>query len=235
MVPHKSIDAVYIVTDSERPITPGLLCREYMMSYDKSELDPNVFEIHIAGTKNDGCVNVDTILEMTLPQLFPAMSIWAGRRISYVMKLTNDELRIDLTCSDPAFSEMYDVAFERSKQKASEFFALTYTACIQFGDETIDIATQVVAMEYGCSLDAIGMLANSIIKKQGENIQLTKVVMVDSLGVVHAPFAVGRSFLGEHTDNEAVVFYHDEEFKIKTINVLDLVPAPPDFGSDLGK
>ena len=108
---------------------------------------------------------------------------------------------------DKIFRKLYDMSFSQSKERMSDFFPLSYTASALFRDGSIETATQVVALEYGCSLDAVGMLANAILQKMRDGTELEAIVQVDSLGAVHAPFAVGRSFLSENTDGKTLIYY----------------------------
>jgi len=94
---------------------------------------------------------------------------------------------------------------------------IQYGAAVLFSDGTTESAYQKKALEYGCTLDAVGQLAHSIQAKgrsrlRGENINTEMkmsddksspslpliLVQTDQHGVLHAPFAPGRAFLHEN-------------------------------------
>ena len=75
----RKILGVYIVSDSRAPITPGMLCREYMSTrFPASVVDPRTFRVVLAGTEG-GDVLWDTVIDTTLLSLYPAVTP-RGRR-----------------------------------------------------------------------------------------------------------------------------------------------------------
>ena len=241
MLPYKKLLGVYIVTDSERPIMPGLLCREYMSSYPLDELDPRTFDVLVAGINEDGSVRENSLIKSNLNLLYPAKSCWSGLRISSVVErkeeissMVDDYLTLN---DDPDFNLIYECALDSSRSATSQFFGLNYSAAVMLEDGSVVHSKQIIAMEYGCSIDPIAMLAKEI--SEGKK-KIRSVVLVDSLGAVHAPFAIGRSFLSEHTGEEGIAWYSDWEGRplesslvLKSIAVADLCPLKPDFKNDL--
>ena len=55
----------------------------------------------------------------------------------------------------------------------------------------------------------------------------TAILMIDQVGVCHAPFAQGRSLLAEHGYGAARVFVHDAEGILRVVRAADLLPPPP--------
>ena len=53
------------------------------------------------------------------------------------------------------------------------------------------------------------------------------ILMIDQVGVCHAPFAQGRSLLVEHGYGAARVFVHDSDGVLRVVRAADLLPPPP--------
>ncbi|KAL3816962.1 hypothetical protein ACHAXA_011750 [Cyclostephanos tholiformis] len=91
---------------------------------------------------------------------------------------------------------------------------IRYGAAVLFTDGTVAIASQKVALEYGCTLDAVGQLASAIdrkaltIKDDSEPCRPVVLVQCDQFGIAHAPFAHGRAFLNERGYGDCKVLLH---------------------------
>ena len=69
-----NILAVYIVSDSIKPITPGMLCREYMSTrFGAGVVKPEEFRVVLAGCKGNE-VLWPTIIDTTLAKLYPCVT-----------------------------------------------------------------------------------------------------------------------------------------------------------------
>lgn len=55
----------------------------------------------------------------------------------------------------------------------------------------------------------------------------TAILMMDQVGVCHAPFAQGRSLLAEHGYGSTRVFVHDSDGVLHVVRAADLLPPPP--------
>ena len=91
---------------------------------------------------------------------------------------------------------------------------IQYGAAVMFNDDTVATATQKTALEYGCTLDAVGQLASIIDKKairineDGTCFRPILLVQCDQFGIAHAPFAQGRAFLTERGYGDCKVLIH---------------------------
>ncbi|GMH98331.1 hypothetical protein TrST_g9793 [Triparma strigata] len=255
----KKMLSVSIVSDSVKPITPGLLCREYMSSrFSRDVLNPDTFDVVLAGSKGDK-VDWDSVIVMKLSSLFPCLPVhMTGRTVA---SLDFDKLR-GMICK-PCLPEFDEELYEMAKAKAAsklnttlhpseQYFRLSFAAGIRFSDGDCAVARQYVGLEYGTSVDPIAALAVKIEEKIEAGVRIKAVTVVDQLGIAVAPFAVGRAFLSElgiDATEGAVVFYHahreaqgggmrGEEssgaarkstFVMKTITLNELVPGLPEF------
>ncbi|KAL9179665.1 hypothetical protein ACHAXT_008955 [Thalassiosira profunda] len=140
---------------------------------------------------------------------------------------------------------------------------IQYGAAVLFSDGTVAIASQKLALEYGCTLDAVGQLASAILSKglqieeDGPPCRPVLLVQCDQFGIAHAPFAQGRAFLTERGYGSCKVLVHQKRkapngkdaagdgagesgdainLRLLEVEANDLAPAPPDiFGSLITK
>ena len=342
------ITKLVIVTDSAQPIAPGMLCREFMSSHDKIDIDTMdiVLGSSVCGNcgldLSGGSGNANTELEgrccsvestehephhhdfrrirTTLAKLYPhpspyvrlsateakeVGSLYATKtydsmkddeeRLDIILSATQydsdniEELDRDLHCgryrggkedsssslmaSDSKNGEVMlllgdsegtpgrkvcslsrmdgakylvrkarDVA---NKDSRSSLHPLRYGAAVLYSDGTTSVAYQKKALEYGCSLDAVGQLANEIEERGREYGHPRPVLLVqsDQFGIPHAPFAPGRAYLSEHghgdcevaiCSNTADSLKEGDVAEICLVRVSDLSPAAPDMFGDTG-
>lgn len=104
-------------------------------------------------------------------------------------------------------------AFETHQRHAHP---IQYGAAVLFSDNTVSIATQKVAIEYGCTLDAVGQLASVIDRKSLQldenNLAVRPILLVqcDQFGIAHPPFAQGRAFLTERGYGDCKILLHQQ-------------------------
>jgi hypothetical protein len=91
---------------------------------------------------------------------------------------------------------------------------IRYGAAVLFNDGTVMLASQKAALEYGCSLDAVGQLASAIdkkaniIHKDGRSCRPMMLVQCDQFGIAHPPFAQGRAYLSERGYGDCKILVH---------------------------
>lgn len=91
---------------------------------------------------------------------------------------------------------------------------IRYGAAVLFNDGTVVLASQKVALEYGCSLDAVGQLASAIDRKaniilqDGRACRPMMLVQCDQFGIAHPPFAQGRAYLSERGYGDCKILVH---------------------------
>jgi len=89
-----------------------------------------------------------------------------------------------------------------------------YGAAGLFSDGTVAFASQKVVLEYSCTLDAVGQLANAIdrkaihIKDHSEPCRPIMLVQCNQFGIAHAPFTQGRAFLAERGYGDCKILLH---------------------------
>ena len=210
------VACVYIVCDASRPITPGLLCREFMYSSPFCEPATRVV------TASPGLrVRIETSLAELLPRASPYARLNAREQKEWALSRT-----LEVPTGGPA-RRAYDAALGAAKGDGrDDLHPVRYGAAVVFGDGSVATARQFKALEYGCTLDPVGQLATAVADRDAAPAALA---LVDQLGVAHAPFAAGRAFLCEHGHGDVEVVFHDDQGAIGTCPASDLAPAPPEF------
>lgn len=226
--------AVYISTDADGPITPGALCREYMLS---SPWTTSTTRIIMEGRRRKS-----TRMERSLADLYPFASVYTrrrreaqaeeGARRAERVAPSNSHL------SSPPNTDDYESAALRGAVSASagdsrmDLHPIKYGACVVFDDGSTACASQKKALEYGCSLDAICQLCQAIDERRNtDGRQPAVLCMADQFGLAHAPFAPARAFLVEHGFSDAKILFHDENTRLRSVKAGELLPAIPNMFS----
>jgi len=128
-----------------------------------------------------------------------------------------------------------------------ELHPIKYGAAVLFSDGSTASAHHKKALEYGCSLDAVGQLAQTVEDKctpsssadSAVNILRTLIrpillLQCDQYGVIHAPFAVGRAYLQEHGFGDCLVVVQDRHISddgchecVLFVKANELAPSTP--------
>lgn len=227
-VKNPRIKHVTVVTDSVSPLSPGALCREYLMSL--GDLDTVVVMGNADGDKITRCVVADL-----WPHPYQYRKLRRGEVVAHAESFASkmkkgDELKV----TNPSAEKVYRSACEAIRVNTNaSIHPLQFAAAILFEDGTIETAHQMNGIEYGCTLDSVSQLIREIERRQycqpcgGTNVPVKPVLlaMVDQFGVAHGPFAAARSLLSEHGYGYIKVLIHDSdsgEFVVSTID--DLIP-----------
>lgn len=214
------VTALYLISDLKNDcITPGVLCREYLLSL----MDPDA-PIHLAN------YDLEVKRETTLRKLYPYPSIY--ERISRDNLLITGEklaeIHLPLQFGDKWMSLYKQIQKETSRdQFGYHIHPITYAAGIKFQDESVKVTWQKAGMEYGTTVDAVTGLLNYIEKDKKQNPPIL-LLMLDQFGLPHAPFAPARAQLFERGYSDIVVGVLDfVSGTFEETTVQDLVPDCP--------
>jgi len=214
-----SVDKVFIVCDSQAYITPGVLCREYMMDNFCNENT-----LIIASGENQ----VPSVF--TLGQLYPYPSVFLNRdRVQvlpfakqfaveseqFLTKFSNHASWVRL------YSQMLSVA---SKERPMYLHPIFYVAGVLFSDGHIIIVPHHEGVEYGCTVDPVSRLAPFIERHHSEPEIL---LQVDQFGILHTPNSVARAYINEKGYLNLKLVVHDRNGKLHLIMGSELVPHGP--------
>ena len=237
--------AVYITTDAAHALTPGALCREYMSSSAWTSMKNTRIVMEGTDLKSSR-------LERTLEELYPYASVYTrldrhgqlaeGQRLKSTVNaalLTGGHKRMpgvmpgdDTRMGSDPVGDAWRGATDASRCDAkSDLHPISFGACVVFADGGKCRAWQKKALEYGCSLDAVCQLCQSIEEQSEFGMRPKVLCMADQYGVCHAPFATARAFLTEHGYGDVSVLLHDNDGVLHTVQAEDLLPKLPSWCS----
>ena len=237
--PHLEVKKVVITTDSIHTVSPGLLCREFLMSNANKDF------IVVLGNC-DGSIITEGFLGQLFP--FPYHYRYQLRKdlISFASLFASSLNLIDDNNKDMKL--LFDAAMKVNKyDKLDKLHPIRLSAAVMFGNNDIQVAWQLKGLEYGCSLDPVTQLIHEMERRKiayfeefnddsPANNELTSysfakyIIMVDQFGVAHAPFARARALLFEHGYGDVQVIVHSENKTIEIINASSLYPQLEGFG-----
>ena len=168
-----TIERVIVVTDNEEPISPGLLCREYLSSL--ADLNTTVVMA--------GCDGGKSITKCTLGELYPFPLIYRRSDRTSVMTdaqlyastiakrgIAVESIKIFLAHLEDlqvGASKVFKAAFEHTQHDAADLLhPLRLAAALMFDNGTIEAAVQLKGLEYGCTLDPVSQLLREMRKHQ---------------------------------------------------------------------
>ena len=220
-LPHFAIvTGLYLISDLKNDcITPGVLCREYLLSC----MAPDV-PIHL------GNFDLNITRTTSLRKLYPCPNIYEriARDNLLIHGKSLAEKHLPLTLGEKwklLYQEVKDVT--KNDKFGSHVHPITYAAGIQFEDESISVSWQKAGMEYGTTVDAVTGLLNDIEKNGKQNAPIL-MLMLDQFGLAHAPFAPARAQLFERGYSDVIVGVLDfESHSLRETTVQELVPDCP--------
>merc|ERR1712151_713127 len=79
------------------------------------------------------------------------------------------------------------------------------------------------AVEYPCSIDSVARLSVHLEEQRDQGDAAKLLLVCDAWGVLHAPFAVGRSYLLEHGFGDVAMMLHDAASgRLRSLNCSEL-------------
>ena len=234
------IQKVVITTDSNEPISPGVLCREYMMSVAAEDVPI------VLGNADSSIITV-----VKLKELHPAPYVYRRQDRDQVplvqtafAQLCESQANAEFALWTKTERLLVEKAFagRDRTQRTRSLHPVSFSAAVLFlhpderrGDEDVDdieVSGWLPALEFGATLCPVQLLLREFEKrkeKQGPAaLPLQAIIaMVDNCGVVHAPFASARSLLAEYGYQNSTVLYHHEDGTEKKATIEELVPPPP--------
>lgn len=224
--PWKALTSVHIVTDSPDPVTPGMLCREYL-----AEFAADTLRVVVHASKS--------CLVTTLGDLLPMRPLYTGVvRDDVVAHALDFSSRAESLSTLPAVrvaelqgvdgTALLNQVLEATRGDAKDYlFPIRLAAGFLFSDGTTECAWQDKALEYGSTMDPVSKLMLEVERHRARGAEPVLLLMADQFGVLHAPFARARSLLFENDFDELVVVAHDVHGKLQRHTLAELVPACP--------
>ena len=248
------VKTIYIVTDADTPVSPGTACREYMSGHPAVGRDTRI----VMQSKN---MHSEPLV-LSLAELYPFPSIYTGLNPRDQVKLgetIQQSVRIELEqLHVPRMPEPLLIRLVQAARQACEMDTRDSLHAIRYGaamaietdksNGTVEIlqASQIKALEYSSTLDAVCQLASqalSLTRKgagQRDAPRVLAVVQVDQFGIPHGPFAQARAFLVEHGFGDCQIILTTTKARdagntaktlVQTVAARDLAPFVPEFRS----
>mgnify|MGYP000057408615 CR=1 FL=1 len=245
----EKVDTIYIVTDANTPVTPGTACREYMSGH--FAIDRHTTRIVMQSKDPNSMPILQTLAELyPFPSIYnrlnPQEQMELGKRFELTARKQLEQLHVpDLPAAN--LTQLVNLAREACDiDNRDSLHAIRYGAAMamEYGGK-IDIlsASQIKALEYSSTLDAVCQLSFQVLsrtQKSKGTPRLLALVQVDQFGIPHGPFAAARAFLVEQGFGDcAVILTKLEEengkdattITVQTVAALDLAPDVPEFRS----
>jgi cytidine deaminase len=232
------VTAVYLCSDLlNSPITPGVLCREYLLSC----VDPDV---PVWLTTADNSI----IRQTSLRTLYPFPSIFEGVDRQQLVLTARDCCNQVTKClpagelwpctltpskGENTWSLMITKAIQAAKNDTlgGSMHPVRYGACMEFSDGSFVLGWQTAGLEYGTTLDAVTSMLREMEAKCNQSsptpIYPVRLVQVDQFGNLHAPFAPARAQLFERDYGKLLVGVDDRRGIRKSVALKLLVPDCP--------
>jgi hypothetical protein len=153
------IRKIVIVTDNDKPISPGLLCREFIFSLAQPDTP-------IVLASNDNSI----ISKFTISSIHPypyAYRYQTRDTLSeFALRLSHKVKTIDNTLHTGA-KLLFDKATEALHlDKLTKLHPLQFAAAVLFSNGEMEVAWQLKGMEYGCTLDPVVQLIREMEKRR---------------------------------------------------------------------
>lgn len=224
-----NVTGIYLISDLENScITPGVLCREYLLSCAHPDTP-----VHL------GSRDLRITRATSLRELYPCRCIYEGiprdriideaERIARLQQQAQSESLFDGALNSDAWEALVKMAMEvvKNDRFGGQMHPVQYAAAMEFADGTTDVAWQKAGLEYGTSVDSVTALLHQVDHKGAP----VRLVQVDQFGVLHAPFAPARAQLYERGCGDTKVATFDADTEIVTVTTVNkLVPDCPSMG-----
>jgi cytidine deaminase len=216
------VTKVVVTTDSDRALSPGALCREYLTSAVNASRP-------VVMANFDGSVLTST----TLTSLYPYPYLYRYWQRNAI--LSNADVFCELIKQSPRDStnetirRLFDEAMKVNKKDFNDILhPIRFSAAVCLPNGSIETAWQYKGLEYGCTLDPVSQLLRSMEISKDETDSVTELpsllIMIDQYGVCHAPFAQARALLTEYGFGSVKCVVHDEDGKLAILDIAELLP-----------
>lgn len=210
---------VVVTTDSDRALSPGALCREYLLSSMNSSIPVIMANF-----------NGSILSSATLSDLYPYPYLYRYWHRNQVADNAESYCKIIKHSPRDSPNEIIRKLFEEAmkciKNDSNDILhPIRFAAAVSLPNGIIETAWQYKGLEYGCTLDPVSQLLH---RMEMSNISQLHdpsfLLMIDQYGVCHAPFAQARALLTEYGFGFVKCVVHDEDGKLLTLEMADLLP-----------
>jgi cytidine deaminase len=237
---YEKVLSVYIVSDLNSELTPGMLCREFLHNFIH-RTTPIIMASKDIPTASNYSTRVTNLTQLFVePCLFmhvsaPFLDNWAKQFLQTAHKFS-DHLKTQQSASDShliQLNEMYSKCVQYTAYDNTDTInGIRLAAAVLFADNTIHYAHQTKLLEYGYSLSPISKLIGVMEDKFRQNQSKPMLLLhTDKYGILHSPFACDRAHLTEnplfkqcrtiiHTSNGQLINLAMSEFVIDSPDLI---------------
>jgi cytidine deaminase len=234
------VQKVVVTTDSHHGISPGALCREFLMSMGRDDMP-------VVITNNKGDQTTKCVISDLLPHpylyrktLRSEIPLCAETMASKVRSQKNQSLTASTAAvvneDDERQKLIHTVIAAAEAANASDchgdsLHPIRLSAAVVYSDGTTSTSYQMKGLEYGCTVDPVVQVIYAMEHRLNKSAKPVFLVVLDNYGVAHAPFAQARAQLterGYYDDLEILV--HQVDGQLISVPAKMILPQPP--GSD---
>ena len=189
------VKAIYLVSDMlETPITPGLLCREYLC-----EACPRLDVGILIATRD-----LKKKRWTKLRDLWPCPSLYTHLNAREIHSKTVLKDRSKMVVPK-SYQKLHKILSDLVARKRDDdgLHPIQYVAGIELKNGTIIVEPTRKGLEYGTSLDDVSAMLPAILSSASRPL---RGLRLDHFGVCHAPCAVARARLFEEPKCDALQF-----------------------------
>jgi cytidine deaminase len=248
----KTLKTVYITATSDELITPGLLCREFMLEYIEKDEDVKIvlFTPHFNDKVDHYSLSNNSYKVYKLRDLYPYPPLY--HKISREKLLKHGEdfssrfapfdstaasifVRTQSLISLPPsrFQQLYDSVLriaQHDRKESDSLYPIHLASGVLFADASTERTRQDKALEYGCTIDSISKLLHSIELGVSKGCYPIFLITVDQFGICWAPSAPVRAWLSESllsTEVKITLPIHLKDRSLEYITHCELSPVCP--------
>lgn len=231
--PGVQVREIYLTSDSPTFLEPGLLCREFLFEYAR----PSTPVIMLLLNPVPGGERVKIT---SLGNLYPHPPLYLGMQSSTVpewiesknFQNANEWLANEFGGAESTECKLLKSLVSLANSNLSPLHPITYAAGVSFPDGSVLTGVQQKINEYGFSSDPFALCCGAS-QTLDQGLQPFCLIMCDQFGVLHPPFAVGRSHLLERGWGDGKVVFHTQQGNIKQAHLHELVPNYADVSKGL--
>jgi cytidine deaminase len=222
------VKTVYLISDMlDEPITPGLLCREYLV-----EACPRL-DVRILIATRDLKKRRWTVLR----DLWPCPSLYRrlnAREIDSKTVLTRETTKMTIPKSYRKLHKFLSNLVAK-KRDDDALHPVRYVAGIELENGITLVEFARKGLEYGTSMDGVSAMLPAILSSSSKPV---RGIRLDHYGVLHAPCAVARARLFEQPKCDALQFLihvqKDDVVELKEMTIDSLAPDFPKWRGGCG-
>ena len=244
----QSLKTVYITATSNDLITPGLLCREFMMEFIGKKDTPRVvlfsqlFKGDLSSSPT-GSWRVHHLRDLyPFPPLYHRVPreklIKRGEELSMrnapfdsssasIIVRTNSEISLPPSRYQQLYDSVLRIA-QHDRKDSDSLYPIHLAAGVLFADASTERTRQDKALEYGCTLDCVSKLTHAMEAGASRGCNPVFVITIDQFGVCWAPSASARAWLTEALSLVKVTIpVHAKDGTLHFVTQDELSPASP--------